>query len=123
MTLPPEIPVAIQRRAVQLPGMDDDDWAWGQADAREALASLTGTIVAVFDVDVYVVPHGQDAAVHTGRRASYFYRTGEQALQFAERSRHDADRFIADSSRGELFVLEFSGQDEAEPAYGEVKTG
>ena len=118
MMLPPELAADVRRRAVRPPGLPDGDWAWSQDDARLALASLAGSIVAVFQVDVYAMPFGQREVIHTGRIASCFYHPGELALQFAERSRHLAGEFIDTGSSDELFVLYFSDQDDAEAAYG-----
>jgi hypothetical protein len=119
--LPPELPGKLTSRAVQPPGIPDGWWAWCQGDARLALASLGGSIVAVCQVDAYVVPFGQIEAIHTGRRASYFYQPGELALRFAERTRQLADGFVAAGERDELFVLHFSTQDEADAAYGPTR--
>lgn len=103
---------------MQPPRLPDGDWAWSQSDALEALSALEGSTVAVFQVEVYVIPFGQQEVIGTGRRASYTYDAGELALQFASRSRQSARDFIATGSRDELFVLLFSGQDDAEAGHG-----
>jgi hypothetical protein len=103
--------------------MPEGEWAWSRDDARAALASLEGSIVAVFEVEVYAIPFGQHEVIHTGRRATYFYRSGELALQFAERTRQEADEFIDAGSNDELFVLHFSGQDDTESAHGSLRSG
>lgn len=118
MTLPLQLGADVRRRAVQPPGVPDGDWAWSQEDARLVLASLAGTIVAVFQVDVYAMPFGQREVIHTGRSVRYFYQPGELALRFAERSRQLAGELIAAGASDELFVLYFSDQDDAEAAFG-----
>lgn len=118
MTLPTALPNHVKRRAVQPPGLPEGDWAWPQADALAALETLAGSIVAVFQVEVYVVPFGHQDVLHTGRRASYTHNVGELALQFAERSRQLAAEFIKTGASDELFVLYFSGQDDAEAGHG-----
>jgi hypothetical protein len=123
MTLPPEIPAAVKRHAVQPPGVPDDTWAWSRDAAQAALASLEGSIVAVLEVEVYLMPWGHLQAVHTGRRATYFYRSGELALEFAERTRQEANGFVGAGARDELFVLHFSDQDDAESAHGSLRSG
>jgi hypothetical protein len=118
MMLPPELAADVRRRAVRPRGLPDGDWAWSQDDARLALASLAGSIVAVFQADAYAMPFGQREVIHTGRSASYFHHPGELALQFAERSRQLAGEFVDTGSSDELFVLYFSDQNDAEAAYG-----
>jgi hypothetical protein len=110
---------------VQPPGLPEGDWAWSRDDALAVLGTLEGSIIAVFQVDVYVVPFGHHEVLHTGRRATYNYYVGERALEFANRSRHLAQEFIAGGSTDELFVLIFSGQDDAEAGHGtfEIKAG
>lgn len=122
MALPSLLPRNIRLQAMQPPGLEDDElWAWSQPDARVALASLVGTIVAVYQVDVYVAPFGQEAVVFSGRQAIYCHQPGETALQFAARSRHAADEFVRDGARDELFVFYFSDQDDADSGFGMAK--
>ena len=123
MMLPSELPPEVSRRAVRPLGLPEGEWAWGKDDARLALTSLAGSIVAVFQVEVYVMPFGQPEVIHAGRSASYFYHLGELAAQFAERSRQMAGEFIETGSSDELFVLYFSGQDDAEASSGSFKVG
>ena len=118
MTLPVELPTTVRRRALRPPGLPDGDWAWSQGDAETALESLAGSVVAVLQVDVYVVPFGQQEVIPTGRRATFSYNRGELALQFAHRSRQLSDEFIRAGAADELFVLYFSGQDSAEAGHG-----
>ena len=113
----------VRRRAFQPPGLPEGDWAWSQDDARLALASLAGSVVAVFQVHTYAVPFGQHEVIHTGRGASYTHHAGELALQFAERSRRMAGEFVDAGSSDELFVFWFSGQDDAEATYGTLNAG
>ena len=120
MSLPTELPDDVRRRAMQPPGLPVGEPAWSQEDALTVLTVLEGTIIAVLQVDVYVRPFGRQELIHTGRRVSYDYRVGEQAVEFAVRSRELAAEFIAAGSRDELFVLLFSGQDDAEAGYGTV---
>lgn len=123
MELPTELPTDVRGQALCAPGIPEGEWAWSRHDARAALTSLAGSLVAVIEVEVYVMPYGQREVVHTGRRATYFYRAGELALQFAERTRKEADEFVGAGSRDELFVLHFSDQDEAESAHGSLQSG
>jgi hypothetical protein len=116
-----DLPKNLRRRAVQPPGLPEGDLAWSQDDALAVLKTLEGSITAVFQVDVYMVPFGHHDVIPTGRRASYDYNIGELALRFAERSRHLAQEFIAAGSSDELFVLTFSGQDDAESGHGTFK--
>ena len=118
MTWPAGLPKNIRRRAVQPPGLPDGDFAWSRDDALVVLETLEGSIIAVFQVDVYVVPFGHHEVIHAGRRASYDYHVGELALQFAQRSRQLAQDFISAGSSDEVFVLLFSGQDDAEAGHG-----
>lgn len=122
MELPTELPTDVRGQALRPQGIPEGEWAWSQDDARAALASLAGSLVAVMEVEVYVVPTGQRHVVHTGRRATYFYRAGELALQFAERTRQEAGQFADAGSRDELFVLHFSDQDDAESAHGSLQS-
>ena len=121
MALPVELPKNLRRRAVQPPGLPESDPAWSRDDALVVLKTLEGSIIAVFQVDVYVVPFGHHDVIPTGRSASYDCNVGELALKFAERSRHLAQEFIAAGSGDELFVLIFSGQDDAEAGHGTFK--
>ena len=125
MSVPTLLPRDVSRRAVQPPGLQAGDVAWSGDDALVVLAALEGSIVAILQVDAYVVPFGQQEVIPTGRRASYLHRLGERALDFAQRSRRAAAAFIDAGSRDELFVLLFSGQDEAEAGHGtaRVKAG
>lgn len=123
MDLPTELPTDVRGQALRPQGIPDGEWAWSRDDARAALASLAGSLVAVIEVEVYVIPTGQHQVIHTGRGATYFYRAGELALQFAERTRQEADQFVDAGSRDELFVLHFSDQDDAESAHGSLQSG
>lgn len=123
MTLPQEIPADVKQHAVHPPGVPEDTWAWSRDAAHEALASLEGSIIAVMEVEAYLVPWGQRQAIPTGRRATYFYRSGELAHEFAKRTRQEANDFVGTGGRDELFVLHFSGQDDAESAHGHVRSG
>ena len=123
MTLPQEIPTAVKEHAVHPPGVPEEAWAWSREGAQEALASLDGSIVAVMEIEVYLMPWGQRQAIPTGRRATYFYRSGELAHEFAKRTRKEANDFVGAGGRDELFVLHFSGQDDAESAQGNVRSG
>jgi hypothetical protein len=116
--LPSELTADVKRRAVQPLGLPEGDWGWSRSDGRVALDSLAGSIVAVFQVDVYAMPFGHREVIPTGRRASYLYHPAELALHFAERSRQMAGQFIDAGSSDELFVLYFTGQDDGEAAYG-----
>lgn len=121
MTLPPELPRRIRQLAIQPAGLPEGDWAWVRDSALAALQALTGTAIAVFQVESYVMPFGQPEALPTGRRRTWGYDRGELALQFAERSRQQAAEFINAGAADELFVLWFSGQDDAESAHGQYK--
>jgi hypothetical protein len=121
VTFPAELPKEIRQRALYPAGLPDGDSAWVRDDALRALAALGGSIVAVFQVDVYVVPFGHHDVIPTGRRIVSTYHAGELALQFAERSRHLAEAFIRTGASDELFVLLFSGQDDAEEGHGTYK--
>jgi hypothetical protein len=118
MTVPADLPKNAKRRAVQPPGLPEGDDAWTQHDALGVLETLAGSIIAVIQVDVYVVPFGHREVIHTGRRASYSYNAGELAFEFAQRSRQLAEEFIKAGSSDELFVLVFSRQDDAEVGRG-----
>jgi hypothetical protein len=118
MSLPPGVPRHIRQRAVQPPGLPARDLAWSRDDALVVLTALEGSIIAVLQVDAYVVPYGQREVIHSGRRATYMYRVGEGASEFAERTRHAAGEFINAGAADELFVLLFSGQDDAEAGHG-----
>jgi len=119
--LPAELPKDVRRRAVQPPGLPEGDFAWSRDDALVVLETLEGSIIAVFEVNVYVVPFGHQDVIDTGRRVTYDYRVGELAVQFAQRSRQAARDFIDAGSSDELFVLFFSGQDDAEAGHGTAK--
>lgn len=116
--LPDELPEKIARRAVQPPGLPKGQTAWSKPDAAAVLHALEGTIVAVVHVDAYVVIFGHLEVAPTGRRQSYGYEVGESAIQFAHRSRSLAQAFIKSGTDDELFVLAFSGQDDAEAGHG-----
>lgn len=125
MFLPDQLPASIARRCLQPPGLPPGEVAWSQDDALIGLAALDGSIVAVIQVDVYVAPFGQQELVFTGRRATYIYEIGERASEFAQRSRRAAAEFIRAGTTDELFVIHFSGQDDAESgrAMGGLKVG
>lgn len=106
---------------MQPPGLPEGDVAWSTDDALTALAELEGTVIAVLHVDAYVVIFGHLEVTPTGRRASYTYEAGESAAQFALRSRQLARQFVRSGSSDELFVLVFSGQDDAEAGHGTFK--
>jgi hypothetical protein len=110
---------------VQPPGLPAGDFAWPRDDALGVLKALEGSIIAVLQVDAYVIPYGQQAVIHTGRRAGFIYQRGERASEFAHRSRRSAAEFISAGSRDELFVMLCSGQDDAEAGHGTatVRTG
>ena len=118
MILPSELPSDVRRRVVQPPGLPDGDLGWSRDDALAVLESLEGSIVAVLQVDIYAMPFGQHEVIHTGRQATFIHHVGELAIDFAVRSRHQAAELIAASTADELFVLYFSGQDDAASAYG-----
>jgi len=103
---------------VQPPGLPADDPAWAKDDALALLVALEGTIIAVVQVDAYVVPYGRQEVIHSGRRATYSHRLRERASDFAQRSRHSASEFISAGTSDELYVLFFSDQDDAEAAHG-----
>jgi hypothetical protein len=121
VTLPAELPKKIRQLALHPAGLPDGDLAWSRDDGLAALAALAGSIVAVFQVDVYVVPFGHQDVIPTGRRATYTYNKGELALQFAERSRQLAGEFVRAGTSDELFVLYFSDQDNVEAGHGTFK--
>jgi hypothetical protein len=106
---------------MQPPGLPEGDSAWSRDDALVVIETLEGSIIAVLQVDVYVMPFGHQEVIHTGRCASYDYNMGELALQFAQRSRHLAQEFVSAGSGDELFVLLFSGQDDADAGHGTFK--
>jgi hypothetical protein len=118
MTLPTLLPRKVTRRAVQPPGLPAGELAWSRDDALLVLAALEGTIVAILQIDAYVVPYGQPVVIPTGRRAIYVYLPGERAAEFARRSRQLAADFVRAGSPDELFALVFSGQDDAEEGHG-----
>lgn len=120
MSVPTGLPSSLSQRAVQLPGLPEDDVAWSKDDAHAVLTALDGWVVAVLQADAYFIPFGQQEVIHTGRRASYVYQLGERALEFALRSRHAAAEFIDAGAPEELFVLLFSDQDDADAGYGTV---
>lgn len=121
MSFTAALPERLRRRAVQPDGLPPGDLAWSRDDALAVLAALEGTIVAVLQVDAYVVPYGHRDVIPTGRRASYLHLPAERALEFAQRSRRSAAEFIEAGSNDELFVLLFFDQDDADAGYGRAK--
>jgi hypothetical protein len=119
MILPSELPADVRRRVVQPPGLPDGDVAWSRDDALVALEALEGSVVAVLQVDIYAIPFGQHEVIHTGRQATFVHHVGELANDFAVRSRRQAAELISAAAADELFVLYFSGQDDAAAGYGE----
>lgn len=116
-----ELPKKVRQRAVRPPGLPEGECAWSQTDALDVLKTFEGSLVALFRVDIYVVPLGQHEVIPTGRRATYSYNPGELAIEFAQRSRHEAEEFIGAGSDDELYVLSLSGQDDAEAGHGTVR--
>lgn len=121
MSLPTLLPRNLTRRAVQPPGLPPGDLAWSRDDALLVLDALEGSVVAIVQVDAYVVPFGQQEVIPTGRRAGYVYMLGERAADFARRSRQLAAEFIGAGTPDELFALRFSDQDDAESGYGTAR--
>jgi len=119
--LPATLPKDVRRRAVQPPGLPDGDFAWTLDDALAVLETLAGTVIAVLQVEAYVVLFGHQDVVPTGRRAIYAWNPGELAAHFAQRSRQAAEEFIRAGSRDEIFAIVFSGQDDAEAGHGTAK--
>lgn len=121
MSLPAALPQRLRQRAVQPNGLPPGDLAWSRNDALAVMAALEGTIVAVLQVDAYVVPYGHHDVIPTGRRASFLHLPGERALEFAQRSRQAVTEFVEAGTHDELFVLLFSGQDDADAGYGRAR--
>ena len=121
MILPVALPKSLRLRALRPDGLSPGELAWSRNDAYDVLSALANSTIAVIGVDAYGVPFGQHLVIPTGRRAVYAYAPGELALDFARRSRQMAEVFIRAGSPDELFVLNFSGQDDAEAGHGVFK--
>ncbi|MCP3980854.1 MAG: hypothetical protein GY716_16250 [bacterium] len=110
MPLPSQIPQGLVADAVSL---DDEGLAWGRDEAVEILDSLTGTRVAVAEIEV----HRQEAwgLVPVGTNWSCALALGELSTAYAKRSRAEAREFLvaqADSAVA-FYELIFDELDEA----------
>jgi hypothetical protein len=101
--------------AVAAPGLPDGVRAWTAESARRALDSLQSTKIAALAIDVY------DRVVWGFAPAEESWEChrvpDERSLEFAQRSRHEALKWIQSFPRHEvLFGIEFGAQDIAAEA-------
>jgi hypothetical protein len=108
----PFLPANVASLAVAAPGLPEGSMGWTAESVRRAIDVLHGGKIALVGIDVYDrVVWGFAPADETW----ICYRlSGEPALAFAARSRAEARSWISRFPRENvLFVLEFSGQDDA----------
>ena len=115
MSLPPEIPEPLRSQGISLEDLDIDEVAWGKGDALEVIESLRGTKIAILGGDVYRSESWGLAPTYDSWLCDRM--EGEQAFEYAQRTRHEARAYIETYGAGQdgnvLFSLRFSTQQEA----------
>jgi hypothetical protein len=112
--LPRAIPFELRRRGRVLHGPDEGLVAWDRPTARDVLASLRGTKVAIAAGYAYYA-NTADPVAFEGWSAELLQ--GEHATSYAERSQSMAEakvnRLPDTATSTVLFAFEFSSQDAA----------
>jgi hypothetical protein len=107
MTLPAAIPKKLRAIAIELPGLEEGEAAWGPQDALAVIESLRGTAVAI----ARVLPFGQAPGGYAPASDVWFAerRHGESDPDYAARSQEGAKAFIEErpEQTGVLFALSF----------------
>ena len=112
MRLPDEIPGELRQNACFPPGLGDGQGAWCREDALAVIGSLEGTTIAVSDVTPYrSIAWGTEVHWSVSDTEWSLHRMhNESDINYARRSRREAETFIAEYEDGPdetLFALTF----------------
>ena len=115
MNFPERIPSKLLKRAIPVGGEGSDDLGWSTGDALEVIDALRGTKIAILGGDLC---RSEQWGVTPGyENWSCGVLPGETATEFAQRTQEVArarvESHADDASGSLLFVLTFSGQDDA----------